>query len=79
MVTQILLLKKFAMFWALSVNLLSVIKDPMLLLYTTLVQPIIEYNMGTYLHILDNQKLEGIQRKATKIIPSTNHHHIMTD
>jgi len=55
-------------FWALSVNLLSV--DVIVRLYTTLVCPIIEYNnvLWAPTYILDNQKLERIQRKATRII-----------
>jgi len=40
MVAQILLLKKLTVFWAFSVNLLSI--DVIVRLYTTLVRPIIE-------------------------------------
>ena len=42
----------------------------------TLVHPIIEYNMfygDLRTYIFDNQTLERIQRKATRIISSINH------
>jgi len=58
-------------FWALSRNLLSgKDSDVIVRLYTTLVRPIIEYNNVLWgpTHILDNQKLERIQHKATRII-----------
>jgi len=57
------------MFLALSVNLLSV--DVIVRLYTTLVRSIIEYNNVLWgpiaTDILDNQKLERIQCKATSL------------
>lgn len=49
--------------------------DVMLKLYKTLVRPIIEYNnilWGPF-YSLDNQKIERIQRKATRVIPSIRH------
>ena len=47
----------------------------MIKLYKTLVRPIVEYNNIIWgpSHILDNQKVERIQRRATRIIPSLNH------
>jgi len=42
--------------------------DVIVRLYTTLVRPIIEYT-----YILGNQKLERIQHKAHRMIPSINH------
>ena len=49
--------------------------DVMIKLYKTLVRPIVEYNNIIWgpSHILDNQKVERIQRRATRIIPSLNH------
>ena len=49
--------------------------DVMVKLYKTLVRPIIEYNnvlCGPF-YVLDNQKIEIIQQKATIIIPSISH------
>ena len=52
-------------------------KDPdvIIKLYTTLVRPIVEYNNILWgpTYILDNQKLEKIQRRATRMIPSITH------
>ena len=52
-------------------------KDPdvMVKLYKTLICPIIEYNNVLWgpFYVLDNQKIERIQRKATRIIPFINH------
>ena len=47
----------------------------MVKLYKTLVRPIVEYNNVIWgpSYTLDNQKLERIQRKATRMIPSINH------
>ena len=49
-------------------------KDPdvIIKLYTTLVRPIVEYNNILWgpTYTLDNQKLEKIVRKATRMIPS---------
>ena len=49
--------------------------DVMVKLYKTLVRPIIEYNNVLWgpFYVLDNQKIEIIQRKATRIIPSISH------
>ena len=49
--------------------------DVMVKLYKTLVRPIIEYNNVLWgpFYVLDNQKIERIQRKATRIIPSISH------
>jgi len=63
--------KKLTVFWALSVNLLSV-KIPMLLLdYIQLLYAsslnIIMFLWGP-IYVLDNQKLERIQCRATRII-----------
>jgi len=60
--------KKFTVFWAfLSVKILM-----LLLNYTILVHPIIEYDNVLWgpTCIFDNQKLEC---KATRLIPSINH------
>ena len=47
----------------------------MVKLYKTLVRPIVEYNNVIWgpSYTLDNQKLERMQRKATRMIPSINH------
>ena len=49
--------------------------DVMVKLYKTLVRPIIEYNNVLWgpFYVLDNQKIETIQQKATRIIPSISH------
>ena len=49
--------------------------DVMVQLYKTLVRPIIEYNNVLWgpFYVLDNQKTERVQRKATRIIPSISH------
>ena len=49
--------------------------DVMVKLYKTLVRPIVEYNNVIWgpSYTLDNQKLERMQRKATRMIPSINH------
>ena len=49
--------------------------DVIVKLYKTLVRPIVEYNNVIWgpSYTLDNQKLERIQRKATKMIPSISH------
>ena len=49
--------------------------DVMVKLYKTLVRPIIEYNNVLWgpFYVLDNQKIERIQQKATRIIPSISH------
>ena len=46
--------------------------DVMVKLYKSLVRPIIEYNNVLWgpFYVSDNQKVERIQRKATRIIPS---------
>ena len=47
----------------------------MVKLYKTLVRPIVEYNNVIWgpSYTLDNQKLERIQHKATRMIPSISH------
>ena len=47
----------------------------MVKLYKSLVRPIIEYNNVLWgpFYVSDNQKIERIQRKATRIIPSISH------
>ena len=49
--------------------------DVIIKLYTTLVCPIMEYNNIPWglTYILDNQKLEKIQRRVTRMIPSITH------
>ena len=49
--------------------------DVMVKLYKSLVRPIIEYNNVLWgpFYVSDNQKIERIQRKATRIIPSISH------
>ena len=49
--------------------------DIIVKLYTTLVRPIVEYNNVLWgpSYILDNQKIERIQRKATKHPLATYH------
>ena len=49
--------------------------DVIVKLYTTLVRPIIEYNniLWGSSYILDNQKLEKVQRRATRMISSITH------
>ena len=47
--------------------------DVMVKLYKSLVHPIIEYNNVGPFYVSDNQKIERIQRKATRIIPSISH------
>ena len=44
-------------------------------LYKTFVRPIVEYNNVIWgpFYTLENQKLERIQRKATRMIPSISH------
>ena len=49
--------------------------DVIVKLYKSLVRPIIEYNNVLWgpFYVSDNQKIERIQRKATRIIPSISH------
>ena len=49
--------------------------DVMVKLYKTLVRPIIKYNNVLWgpFYVPDNQKIERIQQKATRIIPSISH------
>ena len=49
--------------------------DVMVKLYKSLVRPIIEYNNVLWgpFYVSDNRKIERIQRKATRIIPSISH------
>ena len=51
------------------------IADVMTKLYTTLVRPIVEYNNIIWgpSYTLDNQKIERIQQRASRIIPSISH------
>ena len=57
---------------SLSIKILMLLLD---YIRITLVRPIIEYNYVKWgpIYILDNQKLERIQHKATRIIPPINH------
>ena len=49
--------------------------DVIVKLYKTLVRPIIKYNNVLWgpFYVLDNQKIERVQQKATRIIPSISH------
>ena len=63
------------MYRASFISHLNVDYDVMVKLYKTLVRPIIEYNNVLWgpFYVSDNQKIERIQRKATRTIPSISH------
>ena len=78
MIIQTLQLLKQTVLWVLLANKIFQYResDIIIKLYKSLVRPILEYGNSVWgPHYITDQKLiEGIQRRATKLIPSISHH-----